>query len=432
MKIRQISIKNLFNTFNHTIPFKEKENITIIHGPNGFGKTFTFKIINSIFNNKFYELKKNSFSELFIEFTENKTLKVTNSTEKEKYLTFELFENNELLFEPYEMTVEIKNKEINKYLNDYIDKFPELKRERGTWIYKVTNQQLSIDDIISNFGERLAVLFIVKQRPVWLEEIINAINVYFINVNRITSDFTFKKGNEIGTSLEIPAVLKYSQEIIDLIQQKTEEYGIISDKLDRDYPIRVLKGTPFAVSELKNKLKLIEEKRIKLIEIGLLDNLNDDFDFKNIDIDETNIKFLSVYVSDMEQKLGIFDDISKKADLLMKLINKRFLYKKLLVDKKNGFLFKSNEELLNSDKLSSGEQHEFVLFYELIFKVKPNSLILIDEPELSLHVYWQQQFLKDIDDITKIVGFNALIATHSPQIIHNRWDLTVALEGPER
>ena len=89
MKIKQISIKNLFNTFNHIITFLEKENITIIHGPNGFGKTFTFKIINSIFNNKFYELKKNSFSELFIEFTDNKILKVTNSTEKEKYLTFE-------------------------------------------------------------------------------------------------------------------------------------------------------------------------------------------------------------------------------------------------------------------------------------------------------------------------------------------------------
>ena len=81
--------------------------------------------------------------------------------------------------------------------------------------------------------------------------------------------------------------------------------------------------------------------------------------------------------------------------------------------------------------LSSGEQHELVLFYELLFKVKPNSLILIDEPELSLHVVWQQQFLGDLEDITKLTGFDILIATHSPLIIHDRWDLTVELKGPE-
>ena len=35
-------------------------------------------------------------------------------------------------------------------------------------------------------------------------------------------------------------------------------------------------------------------------------------------------------------------------------------------------------------RLSSGEQHELVLAYDLLFKVKEKSLVLIDEPELSL------------------------------------------------
>ena len=68
---------------------------------------------------------------------------------------------------------------------------------------------------------------------------------------------------------------------------------------------------------------------------------------------------------------------------------------------------------------------------KLSFKVVPNSLILIDEPELSLHIYWQQRFLQDLDEITKLSQFDVLIATHSPQIIQNRWDLTVELKGPE-
>jgi predicted ATP-binding protein involved in virulence len=66
----------------------------------------------------------------------------------------------------------------------------------------------------------------------------------------------------------------------------------------------------------------------------------------------------------------------------------------------------------------------------MLFKVKPNSLILIDEPELSLHVVWQQEFLKDLEQITRLVGFDILIATHSPDIINVRWNLTVELKGP--
>jgi len=69
------------------------------------------------------------------------------------------------------------------------------------------------------------------------------------------------------------------------------------------------------------------------------------------------------------------------------------------------------------------------LFYDLLFNVTPNSLVLIDEPEISLHVAWQKQFLKDLQAVTANAQFDVLLATHSPQIIANRWDLTVELKG---
>ena len=39
MKINSIKIENLFEIFNYDISFKENENVLIITGPNGFGKT---------------------------------------------------------------------------------------------------------------------------------------------------------------------------------------------------------------------------------------------------------------------------------------------------------------------------------------------------------------------------------------------------------
>lgn len=72
-----------------------------------------------------------------------------------------------------------------------------------------------------------------------------------------------------------------------------------------------------------------------------------------------------------------------------------------------------------------------MLLYQLLFKTESGSLVLIDEPELSLHVAWQQRFLDDLSRITRVASFDVLVATHSPQIIHDRWDLTVELKGPQ-
>ena len=89
-------------------------------------------------------------------------------------------------------------------------------------------------------------------------------------------------------------------------------------------------------------------------------------------------------------------------------------------------------ETIALDQLSSGEQHELVLLYDLAFRVRPSTLVLIDEPELSLHPVWQQQFLGDIMKIAKNGAFDVLIATHSPYIIGDRNDLCVELKAEAR
>ena len=96
----------------------------------------------------------------------------------------------------------------------------------------------------------------------------------------------------------------------------------------------------------------------------------------------------------------------------------------------NGFTFtKDKGKILNANDLSSGEQHELVLLYLLLFKIPENSLILIDEPEISLHITWQKAFLDDMKDIIKLRNFDIVVATHSPAIINGNWDLTIKLDG---
>lgn len=156
--------------------------------------------------------------------------------------------------------------------------------------------------------------------------------------------------------------------------------------------------------------------------------------------DNETLKYvLKLYVEDSFEKLKIFDGLSRKIEILLDVINKRFKHKKLFIDKKKGFLLKSTILLDDNgkpneiplDKLSSGEQNELVLFYELLFKSKNDSLILIDEPEISLHISWQNSFIEDLKEISSLNNLEILIATHSPGIISNNWDLRVELKGIE-
>jgi predicted ATPase len=67
-----------------------------------------------------------------------------------------------------------------------------------------------------------------------------------------------------------------------------------------------------------------------------------------------------------------------------------------------------------------------------LFRIEANSLVMIDEPELSLHVNWQERFLSDLKSVIEIANFDALIATHSPYIINGRNELVVSLSAKDR
>ncbi len=81
------------------------------------------------------------------------------------------------------------------------------------------------------------------------------------------------------------------------------------------------------------------------------------------------------------------------------------------------------------DSLSSGEQHQIVLLFDLIFSGDHgHRLYLIDEPELSLHVSWQEQFASDLELISALNGGSFLLATHSPVIVNENWDAMVSFQ----
>lgn len=82
------------------------------------------------------------------------------------------------------------------------------------------------------------------------------------------------------------------------------------------------------------------------------------------------------------------------------------------------------------DDLSTGEQLMLAMTSRLVANILPESLILIDEPEVGLHPNWQADYVPLLKEIVPhYFGCHFVIATHSPFIVADGTDLLVPDEG---
>lgn len=134
---------------------------------------------------------------------------------------------------------------------------------------------------------------------------------------------------------------------------------------------------------------------------------------------------LTVYIQDQKAKLEIFSDVLRELNLFSFLLKrKRFAHKEIVFSPQYGLkAYTDKGESISLENLSSGEQNEIILLYKLIFDVASDVILLVDEPEISLHVIWQEEFMSDLEEIAKVRKQQIIIATHSPQIIGNRWKM---------
>ena len=131
----------------------------------------------------------------------------------------------------------------------------------------------------------------------------------------------------------------------------------------------------------------------------------------------------------LEEYVKRYYEISESAIVYIDIVNDLLVNKSVYINERNILSVRmDNGAALPIDKLSSGERQILILYYLLLFEAKQGSLIIIDEPEISLHVGWQQRLGKTFSDIARLRGMHMAVATHSPQVIHDNWDMSVELK----
>jgi predicted ATP-binding protein involved in virulence len=116
--------------------------------------------------------------------------------------------------------------------------------------------------------------------------------------------------------------------------------------------------------------------------------------------------------------------LSESIVVFKDIINGFLSDKEMIIGDQNNVVFMLDSgTALPLDSLSSGEKQIFIIFYRLLFRSLPSSFVMIDEPEISLHVSWQHMIGGAFKDIARLRDLQMVVSTHSPQIVHDDWEL---------
>ena len=142
------------------------------------------------------------------------------------------------------------------------------------------------------------------------------------------------------------------------------------------------------------------------------------------------IKELVMLAETMEDtKRGYKQPIELFLETMNSFIDNTEDEKKISINNHGEISFKTKyaDNEIDIKYLSSGEKQLLIFFVYLIFEVDKNSkgIFVVDEPELSLHLSWQRQFVSKIREVNP--NIQLIFATHAPEIIGANYDKMVEL-----
>ncbi|MCM1313135.1 MAG: ATP-binding protein [Bacteroides sp.] len=113
-------------------------------------------------------------------------------------------------------------------------------------------------------------------------------------------------------------------------------------------------------------------------------------------------------------------EVSKPKTQFQNIIDELFKDTSKKINRKsNEIQFIQNGEILTPYQLSSGEKQMLVIMLTVLVENGEHYALLMDEPEISLHIEWQQQLIGLIRELNP--NAQIILSTHSPALIMDGW-----------
>lgn len=441
--LKSFEIQGLFGYKNILLDFQS--NVKILVGENGFGKTTILNALYYLLKADYSNLQRIKFSVIRIAFDDSRKYEFSFESLKSycRYLLRQKEQEGGLLsYLKNNVDSSVINqllKEFEKgpdtFLNYIKKKYKEESKENSIFshipsefVYEAvrelydTNITFKVFHEISTYvnSSGYRIIYYPTYRRIE-EDIKNLLKLTPSPRHRVPSNNEVILSNDSIIKFGMADVEKRIKRILEEISQSSiagfasVSGGMISRLLES--PDTEQSKHKFNLDEIKIVLSRVGDNMSQSDKDKILAQLSEDES-----LSQQN-QFLRYF---LDQLLSVYKRQEKYDQAIKNFVNvcnryfndKYFVYNEssvsLNIYRKNT---SSNNDVIELKQLSSGEKQIISIFSQLYLELDKKFVILFDEPELSLSIYWQEKLLPDMMAAESCAFM--LCVTHSPFIFDN-------------
>jgi len=124
------------------------------------------------------------------------------------------------------------------------------------------------------------------------------------------------------------------------------------------------------------------------------------------------------YVDGIQARFKALEQIKNLINIFIRNMNDFYIDKHVDFNLVEGLrIFSDQGQILPPSILSSGEKQLLLLFCHTIVASEKSSIVIIDEPEISLNVTWQRKLIRALLDCVGSGYLQLVLATHSLELL---------------
>ncbi len=442
MKLLRLQIEKLYGHYNYdNITFNS--DVTFLYGLNGCGKTTILNITEAIITGQIYKLFDYDFKKIVLQYAPKNDIKKVQEiviVREDNQLLTKFNEQENVIERNVEILKENRGRDrdfekIRYYFNRY-EFLMEIKR-----IFNYVYLPLNRSSVVYDFDNEDNMFFYRRNRAIYVDdsfdEPINK-DLAMVQIERLIEESCRKINSQISDISDRfrNNILKSS---LDVNEQYINSDNLLNEIISQQANINSIRATKTAYIKILKDLSLItKDEEIHFAEF--FDGICNDISKEKEGIKATTLlkmyevikikKIVSLAEEMEKQKANIRKPIEKFIDTMNEFINTGEDEKVIKINPMGHVYFttKYSKKPISIQFLSSGEKQLITFFANLIFKVKNSTsgIFVVDEPELSLHLFWQKIFVEKTLEINK--NIQLIFATHAPEIIGKNRDKTFKLE----
>ena len=431
--ISSISVVRLFGRYSYHLPARQDSNLLILYGDNGSGKTTILRLIFHVMSPARHRGHRTwiggvPFERFRVDLSDGTAISVARTRPTAGSYTYEIYKGSECINSTpvvFDEDNRIANQEATGLALD--DLLPLINGAVKSNIYHIRDDRIVESDQLRNrrsegnpgirswhssrdpfFGEEASGDRLIDQRAEDLSFALSRATRWA----RDQAHGATTTGTATASSIYVDVIKRIVETPTTSLTPRPEVSQLLEkiaelEQLEEDFGAYGL-AAGFVGDQLRHHLKEADEDAQPVI-----------------------AEILQPYLGSLEARFQALESLKTRMEVFVEWIDSLLKDKWIYFNIQDGIRLSTyDHEPLSPAMLSSGERHLLLLLASTLYAQQSPSIFLIDEPELSLNIKWQRQFLEVLTECTQDSSTQFVMATHSFEILSGHDEFVVHLEHP--